>query len=101
MTKAAWRRAFDSTEGAAAPRLERLVREPAFRTTVVVVRRTTAFAQGLVEAGTRSLWHAVNLPTATDVRKLRRQIGALDREVRLLQELAATRSRGRDGATDQ
>lgn len=29
-------------------------------------------------------WHAVNLPAGTDVQSLKRQVGALDREVRLL-----------------
>lgn len=29
-------------------------------------------------------WHAINLPAGTDLQGLKRQVGALDREVRLL-----------------
>jgi hypothetical protein len=50
-------------------------------------------ADGLAARG----WHALNLPAGTDIRRLGLQLGALDREVRLLGlELERSRSH-RDG----
>lgn len=41
-------------------------------------------------------WHAINLPAGTDVQSLKRQVGALDREVRLLAlELEKARAKAR------
>jgi hypothetical protein len=61
------------------------------------VTSTEEFAQfvGLVVTANKSVreernkvaakaWHLINLPAGTDVQRLRSQLGALDREVRLL-----------------
>ncbi|MCB1296360.1 MAG: hypothetical protein KDB67_17030, partial [Gordonia sp.] len=37
-----------------------------------------------IEDANAALWHLVNIPAGSDVRKLRRQIGELDYEVRQL-----------------
>ena len=41
------------------------------------------------------MWHLVNLPAGTDVRKLRNQIGDLDHEVRLLRGAVESEARKR------
>ena len=89
MGKALWRRAFDTVEGAVGPRVEQAVNESGFATLVVVVRRGTAIVSGVGERTTRRLWHGLNLPAGSDVRRLRRQIGDLDREVRLVRHALA------------
>lgn len=86
MGKALWRRAFDAVENAVGPRTEEWVRQAPFATAVVVAQRTSVALSGFVEAESRKAWHRLNLPAGTDVRRLRRQVGDLDREVRLLRE---------------
>ncbi|MGR7027576.1 hypothetical protein [Geodermatophilus sp. URMC 62] len=79
-----WRQAYDAVEAAVSPRAESVVRSEGFATGVLLVQR----AQGLARSSARGLsaraWHLLNLPAGSDVRRLRTQIGALDREVRRL-----------------
>ena len=79
-----WLRAFMAVEGALGPRVEEIVHGPAFSTAVVVVQKVQSGVSSAVERRTRRVWHLVNLPAGSDVRKLRNQIGDLDHEVRLL-----------------
>lgn len=81
---------FDVVEKRVTPVVEDVVRSDEFRTVNSVVgglqRVAARKAQGMVA----SVLHAVNLPAGTDMKKLRRQIGELDYEVRQLRmELAA------------
>ena len=49
------------------------------------------------------VWHLVNLPAGTDVHRLRKQIGALDRDVRRLTlqlELEQAKTTARDRRSD-
>jgi hypothetical protein len=84
------RGAYDAIERILAPRLEALVRTKQYAkvTAVVAGARSSAGAQaGSVAA---YLLHACNLPAGTDISRLGRQLGELDREVRELRlELAA------------
>jgi hypothetical protein len=79
-----WRQAYDAVDTAVTPRAESVVRSAGFATSVVLLQR----AQGLARSGARGLsaraWHLLNLPAGSDVKQLRAQIGALDREVRRL-----------------
>jgi hypothetical protein len=84
MGKPLWRRAFDKVEGAVGPLTEELVRTPGFALSLELVQKTSTALSTRVERKTRGLWHAINLPAGTDVRSLRRQVGDLDHEVRLL-----------------
>jgi len=85
--KALWRRTFDAVESAVGPLVEQAVQASAFSSTVVLKQRTRSALGGLAERRTRQLWHLLNLPAGTDVGRLRRQVGDLDREVRLLRDL--------------
>lgn len=86
MAKPLWRRAFDSAERAVAPHLEAGVQSGGFTEVVVLVQRTRNGVSSRLEGGSRRLWHLLNLPAGSDVRRLRRQVASLDREVRLLRE---------------
>jgi len=84
------RGAYDAIERMLAPRLEALVRTKQYAkvTAALADARSSAGAQaGSVAA---CLLHAYNLPAGTDISRLGRQLGELDREVRELRlELAA------------
>lgn len=92
------RGAYDAIERMLAPRLEALVRTQQYAqvTALLAGARSSAGAQaGSVAA---CLLHACNLPASTDISRLSRQLGELDREVRQLRlELAAyAKSRGEE-----
>ena len=75
-------RAFDAAERAVGPRLEEAVRSGPFLDALGVAARVQARARRDVERRSRRLWHLVNLPAASDVAHLRRQVAQLDRELR-------------------
>ena len=86
MSQPLWRRAFDTVERGVAPHLERGVQSSGFADVVVLVQRTRRGLERRIERESRRYWHLLNLPAGTDVRRLRRQVASLDREVRLLRE---------------
>jgi hypothetical protein len=79
-----WRKAFDLVEGAAGSRLEELARTGAFAQALGLATRARTMAGRTVEARSRRALHLFNLPAASDVTRLRRQVASLDREVRRL-----------------
>lgn len=83
-----WRRAFNAWEKAVAPGLEDFTASREFRDTMAVVTKLNAAARRQAERNTRMWLHALNLPTATDVRKLRRQLSSLEKEVAGLRKAA-------------
>ena len=93
-----WLRAFTAVEGAVGPKIEGVVHGKKFSTAVVVVQKVKSGVSGVVERRTRGVWHLVNLPAGTDVRRLRNQIGDLDHEVRSLRGAvdSAARKRARE-----
>jgi hypothetical protein len=79
-----WRKGFDLVEGAAGRRLEDLVRTGGFAQALGLAARARADVAAAVERRTRGALHLFNLPAASDVTRLRRQVAALDHEVRRL-----------------
>lgn len=80
-----WRRAYDGLEHELAPRVEALVGSDMFATVLglaVRSRRTIRAQIGRVTAGTL---HLLNIPAATDVARILKAIGALDKQIRTLQ----------------
>lgn len=75
-------RAFDAAERAVAPRLEGAVRSAPFLDTLGLAMRARARVRRELEARSRRLWHAMNLPAGTDVNRLRRQVARLEHELR-------------------
>jgi long-chain acyl-CoA synthetase len=66
------------------PRADDLVETSQFARAVGLVTGANALARRQAAAGVGRVWHLLNLPTAGDVARLRRQVGALDRELRTL-----------------
>ena len=84
------RGAYDAVEREVAPRIEALVRTRQFAQASAWIAQARAAAGGRLDAVNARLLHAVNLPAGTDIKRLQRQTGELDREVRRLTlELAA------------
>ena len=79
-----WRRAFDAVERNVSPRVESMVHSDEFARMTALIASSRRLAGKRVNAIAASVWHLVNLPASTDVQRLRRQVGELDREVRRL-----------------
>jgi hypothetical protein len=79
-----WRKPYDAAERRVAPPLERLVQSPSFAEVTAGVMRLRATTRNWAEQRSRRLWHAANLPAGSDVRQLRDQLTALERQMRRL-----------------
>ena len=77
------RRAYNTLERNVSPRVEALVHSDEFARMAVVIARTRQQTGNRANVIAARAWHLVNLPANTDVQRLRRQVGELDREVRL------------------
>jgi hypothetical protein len=76
-----WRRAFDTVERAVGPPLERGMTSSEFARSVALARRLRrAVGRGVDSAGSWAL-HQVALPSHEDVRRLRRQLARVEREL--------------------
>src|SRR3954469_25361249 len=100
--KPTWRRAFDRVEGPLGAALEDVARSARFAEALGLTTRARAGVRRELERQTRRVWHAANLPAGSDVAHLRRQVAALDRELRqvrrALGEAGGRRGGGRGGA---
>ena len=79
-----WRQAFDAVDKRVTGPVEAGVRSEAFVDALTLALRMQARVQGGIERRTRRALHLVNLPAASDLKLLREQIAALQREVRQL-----------------
>ena len=77
-------RSWSAIERELSPRAEKLVETSEFRRAVGILVGVNAFARRRAAAAAGGVWHLLNLPTGSDVARLRRQVGALDREIRRL-----------------
>jgi hypothetical protein len=85
VTEKPWlRQVYDGAERRIAPPLEQFVRTDRFAELSATVGQVQGLVTGGIRGATTWFWHTLNLPAGTDVQRLRRQIGALDREVRRL-----------------
>jgi polyhydroxyalkanoate synthesis regulator phasin len=84
--KPLWRRTFDGVDRRVAGPIEAAARSDAFGDALTIAWRLRGRVQREAEKRTRRVLHLVNLPTATDVRRLSEQVAALRREVRELEE---------------
>ncbi len=90
--KPLWRAAFDKVERSVAPHLERGVQTGAFAEALALVAKGRAEVRRLTERRTRQVWHLMNLPAGSDVRRLRQDVLHLERQVsELLDALEETR----------
>ena len=77
-------RSWNAIEREFSPRAENVVESSEFRRAVGILLGVNAFARRRAAAAAGGVWHLLNLPTGSDVARLHRQIGALDREIRRL-----------------
>jgi hypothetical protein len=78
------RRAYDTAEREIAPRVETLIHSEEFTAATTWITKARRRIGGGIAAAGAGIWHSLNLPAGTDVKRLRGQIGSLDREVRQL-----------------
>ena len=91
-------RGWKAVERELSPRADELVESSQFARAVGLVTGANSLARRQAAAGVGRVWHLLNLPTANDVARLRRQVGALDRELRTLSCSSSDRP-GRTGET--
>jgi len=84
--KPLWRQLFDAVDRRVAGPVETGARSDTFNDLVAVTWRVTRRLQRGLERRSRSVLHVMNLPTATDVRLLREQVAAVQRELREMQD---------------
>jgi hypothetical protein len=75
---------FDTVEGAVGSRLEDAARGSEFAVVLAWAARTQATTRRGLERRTRRYWHALNLPTAGDIRRVHEQLVVLDQRVQEL-----------------
>lgn len=84
--KPLWRQVFDSVDRRVARPVEAGARSDAFGDAVTVAWRLRRRVERDVERRTGQVLHLLNLPAATDVRRLSQQVAALRRELREMEE---------------
>ena len=92
-----WKQAFDIVDRSVGTKANELVRSEQFGTiTALGLRGQRVFRQRLERASRRTL-HAMNIPAASDMRRLLGQIALLEREVRDLRKQLADAPRAEGG----
>ena len=82
-----WREIYNEWEKAVAPGLEQFAASDGFRDFMAASAKVTSAFTAEFERASRRWLHFWNLPAATDVRKLRQQVAAVDRELKGLKNL--------------
>jgi len=96
--KPLWLKAVYKVERAVGTRVEAAVRSDTYFDLVAESQRRQKQARGLAEGLSRRCLHLVNLPAGSDVRRLREQLGRMDRRLSSIQkELAELEAVERDG----
>lgn len=75
---------YDQLEKVLAPAAAEFTHSEDYAKLAAVVAGLNKFAQSTTNDVAARFWHVLNLPAGTDVQRLRNQVGALDREIRLL-----------------
>ena len=80
-----WRQAFDAVEGRVAKPAEQAVQSDVFADALALAFRGRRRVQREIERQSRRVLHLVNIPTATDVKRVSEQLAALQRQTRALE----------------
>ena len=75
---------YNAVDRTVAPRLEAAVQTRQAAETAGMLVRIRSAVGNRIDVISARVWHTVNLPAGSDINRLRRQIGELDREVRRL-----------------
>jgi hypothetical protein len=81
-----WRSAVDQVDRTVSPRADSFVRTNLFADSVAAMIRLEAQLRRRLERETGRVWHLLNLPTATDVRRVRSQLSAVEARLRDVSE---------------
>jgi hypothetical protein len=93
-----WLKAVYKVERAVGTRVEAAVRSDTYFDLVAESQRRQRQARALAEGLSRRCLHLLNLPAGSDVRRLREQLGRMDRRLNAIQkELAELEAVERDG----
>jgi hypothetical protein len=93
-----WLKAVYKVERAVGKRVEAAVRSDTYFDLVTSTQRSQRQARALAESVSRRCLHLLNLPAGSDVRRLREQLGRMDRRLSTIQkELAELEAGERDG----
>ena len=84
MTNFSLRGIYDEVERRITPPVETVVHSEEFAATLKLVGMARDAVGSRIDAVGAAVLHAVNLPAGSDIRKLRRQVGDLDYELRRL-----------------
>ena len=82
-----WREIYNEWESAVAPSLQQFAASDGFRDFMAASAKVSSAFAAEFERTSRRWLHFWNLPAATDVRKLRQQVAAVDRELKGLKNL--------------
>jgi hypothetical protein len=82
--KPAWRRTYDAIETTVTLWVETVVHTGQFASTTALVAGIRRRVGDQFNGVAARVLHLFNLPARTDIQRLRRQVGALDREIRHL-----------------
>jgi hypothetical protein len=91
-----WRQAFDAVDTNLGPRMEELVRSEQFADGVALLSRLNKQAIKAAERINRQAMHFWNRPTATDVVELKKQLAAVQRQLRVMGKQLEEGGRGND-----
>ena len=93
-----WLKAVYKVERAVGTRVEAAVRSDTYFDLVAESQRRQKQARALAEGLSRRCLHLLNLPAGSDVRRMREQLGRMDRRLHAIQkELAELEAVERDG----
>src|SRR5829696_4792111 len=81
-----WKRAVDRADSVITPPSNSFVRTDLFADAVTTVTRIDQRLRRIGERRTRQVLHALNLPAASDIRRVYSQMSALEARVRDIQE---------------
>jgi hypothetical protein len=99
--KPLWKSGFDRLERVVGGPLERFVQTATFAKTGSTLLKIQSATRNNVERQLGSLWHLANLPTRTDLARLRGQVSKLDRDVQTMKYAVEDEGRDRDRAERQ
>ena len=90
-----WRQIYDGIERQLSPRTEALIGSQVFGTVLGFATRSKRTVRDRITRATASTWHLLNLPAGSDVSRILREIGAVNRQIRILQvQIEASKGEG-------
>jgi hypothetical protein len=81
-----WRVVVDRLDRTVSPRADTLVRTNLFADSVAAFIRLEAQVRRRLEHQSARIWHLYNLPTATDIRRMRGQLASVEARLRDVSE---------------